>query len=75
MSSQVYTGILQSEIPMGGMGRSLTAEERRKLSRYGVPCSKKHIVVRLDAASPTLGRLYEPSSAVELHAPLDIIIS
>lgn len=75
MFEQVYTGILRSEIPVGGMGRPLTAEECSKLLRYGVTCSEAHIVVRLDVASPGLGRVYTPVPTHELHEPLGIIVS
>lgn len=75
MFERVYTGILQSEIPVGGMGRPLTAAECSKLLRHGVTCDEAHIVVRLDVTSPGLGRVYTPVRTHELHAPLGVIVS
>lgn len=75
MSTQVYTGILQFEIPIGGWGRPLTTAERSKLFRYGLPCSEEHIVVRIDVNSPGLGRLYEPNDSPEQHHPLEVVVS
>lgn len=75
MLPKVQEGILNAEIPLGGSGRALTADERSKLLRAGVACSERHIVVRVAVNTPGLGRLYEPTYTAERHAPMELFVS
>lgn len=75
MLPKIQTGILDSEIPLGGFGRRLTAKELSKLLDAGVPCSERHIVVRAAVNTPRLGRLYEPTYTAERHAPMQLLLS
>ena len=75
MPPKFHTGILDAEIPFGGLGRPLTAEERKKLISAGVSCGERHIVVRVAITTPRLGRLYKPTYAPERHAPMDVFLA
>lgn len=75
MFTKVYAGILQSEIPLGGLGRALSAEERNRLVRHGITCGEGHIVVRLAVNTPKLGRLYQPDESAEQHQPMELVLS
>lgn len=75
MLPTIHCGILDAEIPLGGLGRPLTEDECRKLIRVGVPCSERHIVVRAAVDTPRLGRLYEPTYTPESHAPMELLVS
>ena len=54
--------ILNSEIPIGGFGRSLTSAECKKLRDAGISCSERWAVVRRND-SPTTGILYYPAAS------------
>lgn len=75
MRRRLHIGILDAEIPFGGFGRPLTAEERKKLVSAGVSCGERHIVVRVDLTTPRLGRLYKPTYTAERHAPMDVFLA
>ena len=75
MLPKLHSGILDAEIPLGGLGRSLTINERRKLAEAGVACSERHIVVRAAVHTPRFGRLYEPIDTAERHAPTELLLS
>ncbi|MDA8107996.1 MAG: hypothetical protein M0015_05120 [Betaproteobacteria bacterium] len=60
-----HQGILDSEIPLGGRGRRLTANECRKLRERGVACDERYVVVRVAVDTPRLGHLYEPVYTAE----------
>lgn len=60
-----HLGILDSEIPLGGRGRRLTADECRKLRERGVACDERYVVVRVAVDTPKLGHLYEPVYTAE----------
>ncbi|HVB47508.1 MAG TPA: hypothetical protein VNF69_03865 [Burkholderiales bacterium] len=67
-------GILDSEIPLGGSGRRLTAPECSKLRQRGVSCDERYIVVRVAVDTPGLGYLYEPVHAPERHARVGVVL-
>ncbi len=73
-NSDRQVGILESEIPLGGWGRRLTAAECRKLRERGVPCDERYIVVRVAVDTPGLGYLYEPVPAPERHARVGVVL-
>ena len=78
MLPKQQAGILDAEIPLGGFGRPLTAEERSKLLRAGIPCSERHIVMRAAVKAVNtrrLGRLYEPTYTAGRHAPMELFLS
>ncbi|MDA8109888.1 MAG: hypothetical protein M0015_14850 [Betaproteobacteria bacterium] len=66
--------VLESDIPIGGLGRPLTPSERCRLGELGIVCTERHIVVRLAVDTPRYGRLYEPTYAPERHAPTAVIV-
>ena len=74
MLPNIHNGILEAEIPLGGLGRSLTLNERRKLAEAGVACSECHIVVRAAVHTPRLGRLYALTDTAERHAPTELLL-
>lgn len=55
-----FLSILNSEIPAGGYGRTLTSAELSNLRKSGRPCSRGWIVLRY-ADSPTRGIVYRPA--------------
>lgn len=69
-----WVEVLDTAIPVGGLGRPLTPSERRRLSEHGIACTERHIIVRLAVDSPRYGRLYEPTYAPERHAPTAVIV-
>ena len=75
MIPRIHSGILDDEIPLGGLGRTLTPGERSKLASAGVHCGERHIVVRVAVNTSMLGRLYEPVYTAERHAPMAILVS
>jgi len=69
-----HGGILESAIPLGGFGHTLTTTECRKLTALGLPCTERHIVVRTAVDTPWYGRLYAPTYTAERHAPTKFIL-
>ena len=69
-----HFGILESEIPLGGSGRKLTAAECRKLRERGVTCDERYVVVRVAVDTPRLGNLYAPIYTAEALASVGVTL-
>jgi hypothetical protein len=69
-----HFGILDSEIPLGGSGRRLSAGECRKLRERGVTCDERYVVVRVAVDTPLLGHLYAPVYTAEALADVGVML-
>ncbi len=65
---------LDAEIPLCGLGPSLTVNERSKLAEAGLAYGECHIVVRAAVHTPRFGNVYAPTNTAERHAPTKLLL-